>query len=147
MSSISNAPKAKGKKAELGSKLEKYGFALWLSGLLFGGFCTGQVRDLGQIQDNLKAAKAEITKKADKNPLAENTNQPASLNRSSGDTSQVPSTVAESYLSAAEEAMRQKINFFRVAENFFYFVRTLGLALMAVGFWFSLENQQEGRKE
>jgi hypothetical protein len=115
MSSLNNAPKTEYRKDDFESKIQKLGLVLILSGLLSGLFCRAQCLDLGQTLDKLNAARAKITKKADKNPLAENANQPASLNRSSGDTSQVPSTVAESYLSAAEEAIRSKINLFKQA--------------------------------
>jgi len=146
MSSLNNAPETRGKKADLGSKLVKYGFVLTAVSVLLGPFCIIQARDLGQIQDNLKAAKAVITKKADKNPFAENTNQPASLNSSGGDTSQVPSNDAGRYIGAAEEAIRQKVNFFRVAKDFFSFLAFLGATLMALSVWFLPDNQQKGRE-
>jgi hypothetical protein len=146
MSSLNNAPETKCREANLGSKLLKYGLAIYFSGMLFGLFCRDQIRDLGQIQDELNAAKAVITKKADKNPLAENTNQPASLNRSGGDTSQGPSTDAETHLAAAEEAIRQKINFFKVADGFSSFLGLLGWILLGLGSRFFLQhNQQKGR--
>jgi len=146
MSSLNNAPETEYREADLGSKLRNLGLALAVSSFFLGNICSAQVRDLGQIQDNLKAAKAVITKKADKNPLAENTNQPASLNRSGGDTSQVPSTDAETHLAAAEEAIRSKINFFRVAHYFFFFSGLLCSILFALGHAIFLQfNQQKGR--
>jgi len=165
MSSLNNALETKGKESDFrlkirstflnfgtvlkknGPRLSTYACLLYLISTVFGAFCTGQVRDLRQLQDEAEAAQEVITRKVDKNSLAENTNQPASLNRSGGDTSQVPSNHSESYLGAAEEEIRQKINFFRVADNFFSFLRILGMALMAVCVWFLPENHQEGHKE
>jgi hypothetical protein len=146
MSSLNNAPETEYRKDDFESKIQKLGLVLILSGLPFGLFCRAQIRDLGQIQVNLNAAKAVIAKNADKNPLAENANQPASLNRSGGDTSQVPSNDSESYLGAVEEASRSKKNFFRVAHYFFFFSGLLCSILFTLGHAIFLQfNQQKGR--
>jgi hypothetical protein len=146
VSLLNNSPKTKGKKADLGFELLKYGALLTMISAFLGPVCSVQVTNLGQTLHKLKAAKAVITK-VGKNPLAENTGQPASLNRSGGDTSQVPSNDAESHLGAAEEAIRQKINFFRVAKKFFFFLCFLGCTLMSLSVWFLLDSLQKGREE
>jgi len=147
MSSINNAPETECRELDLASKLLKYGLALTVSSIFLVELCSDQVRDLGQIQDNLKAAKGVITKKSDKNPLAENTNQPASLNRSGGDTSQVPFTDAETHLAAAEEAICSKIEFFDRVGGFFVFLGLLGSILIGLSFGFLLQDnpQEKGR--
>jgi hypothetical protein len=148
MSSLSNVPKTKGKKANLGSTLQGYGIVLGLSASIsFAVFDYLEDRHRSQIEDYSKAPKAVITQTADKNPLAKNANQPASLNRSGGDTSQGPSTDAETHLAAAEEAIRAKKNFFSKAKTFSFVLLLLGYKLMWLSVEFFRINQQEGRKE
>ena len=147
MSSLNNAPETEYRKDDFESKIQKLGLVLILSGLPFGLFCRAQIRDLGQIQVNLNAAKAVIAKNADENPLAENANQPASLNRSGGDNSQGPSTDAETHLAAAEEAIRPYINFFRKANEFLLFVVFIGTMLWTLPLLFSYGDWQKGREE
>jgi len=146
MSSLNNAPETEYREADLGWKIQKLGLILIVSSIFLTKLSDDQLENLSQIQDNINAARAKITKKADKNPLAENANQPASLNRSGGDTSQAPSTDAETHLAAAEEAIRSKINFFRVAHYFFFFSGLLCSILFVLGHGIFLQyDQQKGR--
>ena len=149
MSLLNKAPEPKGKRVDLynlGLNLAKYGTVLGLSALFPFAVFDSLEKHYSQIQDDSKAPQVRITQKADKNPLAENANQPASLNRSGGDTSQVPSNDSESYLGAVEEASRSKKNFFRVAHYFFFFSGLLCSILFTLGHAIFLQfNQQKGR--
>ena len=148
MSSLSNAPKTKGKEANRGSKLRGYGTVLALSASIsFMVFDYLEDRHRSQIEDESKAHKVVITQKADKNLLAENTNQPASLNRSGGDTSRVPSNNVDSDLGPAEKESRAKKNFFSKAKTCSFFLLLLGYQLTWLSAEFFRINQQEGRKE
>jgi len=147
MSSLNNAPETEYREADLGLKIQKLGLILIVSSIFLTKLSDDQLENLSQIQDNINAARAKITKKADKNPLAENANQPASLNRSGGDNSQGPSTDAETHLAAAEEAIRPYINFFRKANEFLLFVVFIGTMLWTLPLLFSYGDWQKGREE